>query len=210
MEDTNTDFRIGISSIYPITIIQKQKHSFWHGALIVRLQLSSTRHLNILLTHLNPFHATARKKECEQIVATIQSSPHSNEEWLVMGDLNSLSRLDESSYNASNIVTTLTQTDKLSQKFLTEDHTAVDYAPLDTLMIDGELRDLSSSRNQLGHLDYSVPTLLDVDDMHATHMRLDYVFGNESIANKVSRCGVLRNEETGILSDHYPVILDFE
>ncbi|KAJ3035254.1 hypothetical protein HDV00_004114 [Rhizophlyctis rosea] len=213
MEDTNTEFRIGLTSKYPLTVIERRKEGFWHGLLVVRVELSATRYLNIALTHLNPFSATDRKKECQQIISTIQSSPHATEEWIMAGDLNSLSSLDATFYSNTHLISAFATNDKLAQKFLTEDRKSIDYSPLDVLE-DGGLHDLSQMRDgkrqALNHLDHSVPTGLEVDAMHATKMRLDYVFGNDRVARDVRRCGVLRTGETEVLSDHYPVVLEFD
>ena len=72
-------------------------------------------------------------------------------------------------------------------------------------LLDGHLHDVGADG---GH---SVPTAVNADKMHFTRLRLDYCLVNEPL---LSSCGgqrgrlvgkVLRDNESSLLSDHFPL-----
>jgi len=198
---TNTDFLLGVTSSTPIEMKEVHTIGFHHGALYVRIPALN---ISLIATHLNPFTIAQRKFEVEklrEIVVSIQTQMGNNEGIIIAGDLNSLSNRNSAEH--SHILSVLQSDNKLAQKFLVEDGSAVDYSIIDTLCNgDPPLYDLDTK------LDNTVPTNLQEDKMHAAPMRLDYLLGNQILRERVVVCGASRNDTTVSLSDHYPVILD--
>ena len=68
-------------------------------------------------------------------------------------------------------------------------------------LLDGGLTDLGDGT---GH---TVPTAINADHMHFAKLRLDYALANDAL---VAWCDVsselVRDAETGHLSDHYPLL----
>ncbi|TPX61946.1 hypothetical protein PhCBS80983_g00832 [Powellomyces hirtus] len=207
METTNTAFRMGITSKWPMSRIERVAEGFWHGMLCVRAHVDcdGLKDMNVVVTHMNPMSAQERKKEASAIGEFIRSRTlqDNGDCWIVTGDLNSLSRNDERFYHQTGITSLFKGNVKLTRKFLTSDGD-VEYGVLTQLESFG-LSDLSSSHQAI---DYSVPTALDVDDMHAVKMRLDYAFGNSTIRDRFKcTAAIVRTDETALLSDHYPLLL---
>ncbi|KAJ3187416.1 hypothetical protein HDU85_006704 [Gaertneriomyces sp. JEL0708] len=211
MEDTNRDYRIGVTSKYNLQVVEKMKEGFWHGAAIVRVTIGD-ENLNIVLTHMNPTSAQARVQEAVHICEKVSQQPDGL--WILLGDLNSLSPDDRAFYEQQQVANVFRENTKLTKKFLDEDG-SVAYGVLDFLESRGgwvDLHRIVDGKAQTGpplELDYSVPTEWQVDKMHAVRMRLDYVLGNQEVARRTRSCRVARTAETGKLSDHYPVIILF-
>jgi len=123
---------------------------------------------------------------------------------MLVGDLNTLSRRDSFSNDSLKL---FANNPKLKAKFLLEDlegQISVDFRPMDCLL--QQLMD-TGTRN-----DYSVPTKIVEDKMHATEMRLDYCLASKTLFNKTEghvHSKMVRSEETDELSDHYPLEIIF-
>ena len=55
----------------------------------------------------------------------------------------------------------------------------------------------------------SFPTLIEKSGNHGSKRRLDYIFTNADLLPYVHQAAVIANNNTWILSDHMPVIVDF-
>ena len=75
----------------------------------------------------------------------------------------------------------------------------VDYAPMAALL-EG-LSDVGTPN------DYSVPTALGHDVMHAAPMRLDFALASSSLMWRYAslQAAMVKNDNTSSLSDHYPL-----
>ena len=73
-----------------------------------------------------------------------------------------------------------------------------------------------TNRNfQENSLNFTVPTSVTTDKMHAAKMRLDYILmkipGNfQDLQKVVKSSGVIRNSITNRLSDHFPIFVEIE
>lgn len=58
---------------------------------------------------------------------------------------------------------------------------------------------------------HSVPTLINADSMHAAAMRLDYAMVSVGLSKRCAvRSVLVRDAETEMLSDHYPLLTDMD
>merc|ERR1719422_1265359 len=123
---------------------------------------------------------------------------------MIVGDLNTLSSRDNLSNDAFKL---LASNLKLKAKFLRDDQDGdlpVDFRPMNCLL--QELVDIGTQN------DYSVPTKIIEDKMHATQMRLDYCLVSKALLNEGKErvhSKTIRSEETDELSDHYPLEIIF-
>ena len=208
-------YNFGISSRLPFEVVAKQIDGFWHGLFHVRVPLQPSKNetakaaLDVFLTHLNPRSAADRRKEVRQIAAMTQGLGL----FLIMGDLNSLSPLDRPYYDRSGVPVLLRSHADLQSKYMTEEG-LVDYEPIQLLMdISHDLDYYGLDYDQAGGewFQHSVPTPMNDDYMHATKLRIDYVFASELIFDhNVKSCGIVTSPELDHLSDHYPVVCHFE
>jgi endonuclease/exonuclease/phosphatase family metal-dependent hydrolase len=59
--------------------------------------------------------------------------------------------------------------------------------------------------------DYTVPTPVNTDAMHAARLRLDFILGNEKAHSAlISNAVALKDQTTSALSDHFPIFVSFD
>ena len=126
---------------------------------------------------------------------------------MLVGDLNTLSSLDEAEHVASSLTAKINQgpyARQLRRKFLDAPASSVDYTPMKVLL-DSPLVDVGADGG------YSVPTSINADHMHFATLRLDYCLVNEALLSRCSnerrrvRARLVRDGRTDMLSDHYPL-----
>ncbi|CAF1126724.1 unnamed protein product [Adineta ricciae] len=196
----STGFHLGISSSFPLIELTQIKHEMHHGALLVHVNLDNQTKIGLVGTHLNPHSANARTMEAKLIADQLEKQDL--KDWIIGGDLNSLSEFDSVYYQQ---IQKFTATDKLKAKFLTSDGNSIDYTTIQHFIQQGYIDTLQKSST----FQSSVPTKLDIDPMHALSMRLDYILATKSLTDKLTEANVLKNEQTEFLSDHYPVMASF-
>ena len=196
----STGFHLGISSSSPLTQLAQVKYNMHHGALLVQVNIDDQTKIGLVATHLNPFSATARTIEAK--IITDQLKKQDLKDWIIAGDLNSLSERDAVYYEPP---TKFTATSELKAKFLTLDSNSIDYTTINHFIQQGYVDTLRES-NQFKP---SVPTNLNVDPMHALQMRLDYILATKELTEKLIEIKTVNNETTAFLSDHYPIMTSF-
>ena len=134
------------------------------------------------MTQLSPYTEDKRLKEIESIKELIDEG-----KTILMGDLNSLSRQD----NYDEIILEemkKNQFDKFGKNKLR-------YEVIEEL---GKI----GFEDTIKEFIASVPTPINIDKFHFADLRLDYIFAKNV---EVKKAEVIRNKETDILSDHYPI-----
>ena len=202
-------YNFGVTSSQPFEVLEKRQEGFWHGIFHVRIPFnhSATSHgLHLLLTHLNPHSAQDRRTEMKEIREIVDDLPY----FVVMGDFNTLSPIDARYYDLKGVPTLLRSHAHLSSKYMTPAG-LIDYEPIEILSEVAFDLDYYSTSDDPEWFARSVPSPLNEDAMHATNLRIDYVFASPFIFDHdVKDCGVLHSSLLDQLSDHYPVVCEFE
>lgn len=189
-------FSIGIASKWPIeNIYMTDEAPFHHGLLHVKIQ-----EIHFLVTHLSPFESTIREKEATEIADYIQSI---HEPLMLMGDLNTLSPLDQDYYKNSG-----SKEKMLQRKFSKRQHIIdgeINYQPMQTLL-DAGLHDIGKGES----LDYSLPTKIKGELQDPIYVRIDYMLANQAMLKLNPSSTVIRDDQGNRISDHYPVQGQFE
>ncbi len=177
--------------------------------------------------HYQPInaHVTHGEVPINRQCSSDSINPYQGEEpLLIMGDLNSLSKLDAASYDQSKLlkhILSIPAKDtkkRLVNKFLKESTTfrdkyRIDYGPIEMLLNFGYIDFLGKANVESGMFHHTVPTMLKVDYMHAQRMRLDYIIGNREFEQKYGQCVNVHTMQSAcseILSDHLPILLTFK
>ncbi len=148
--------------------------------------------ISICNTHLSPKTEDERLIELSKIIESQSKYEHK----IILGDLNSLSRLDKYEQKVFDSFN-----DKQKRKFLKKGTPQYDVTDLLTNL---EYVDVTAFLNQIGN---TVPTNSNVDVAHECALRLDYIFVSKSLINKVSNIEIIKNSLTEQASDHYPLVL---
>ena len=195
-------FPTGITSKFPISKLKKVMDGYHHGMLSCK-----TGGIQIYNIHFHPGHWEIRHREVDQLLKTLQAHV-SDEPVLLVGDFNTFSKRDEDYYNkTSDIIPFFRRLDIRwkSNRNLRDDR--LDYSHL-TKFENGGYQDLIAKRRKsfLG----TFPTKLRLDEDNGPSRRLDYFFANKILAERCTSARYLINDQTDILSDHYPAIAEFE
>jgi endonuclease/exonuclease/phosphatase family metal-dependent hydrolase len=196
-------FPTGITSKYPIEDVQRYMDGFHHGLLRVKIQ-----GMIIYVIHLHPSNWEIRNKEIDFIITNIKGQPKDTP-IILAGDFNTFSIYDSVFYSHG----------KLEPFFMARDmeyneinlkHGYLDYSVLEKLR-KNDLIDLEyHMRPSYYYFTGSFPTLIEKEGEHGNQRRLDYVFTNQKLADQVIRAEIIADEVTLKLSDHLPMIVDFE
>ena len=176
----------------------ERSHIFAHGLLCVRVV-----GLSLCVTHLNPHDGTRRVEEAR----VIAKHAATDDSFMLVGDLNTLSALDRAVYDAADLPARIRSgpyAKQLGRKFLDRSRLKVDYKPMQVLL-NHPLVDVGESGGP------SVPTSINADHMHFATLRLDYCLVNTHLLESCGgqrgllRATPLHNRQTDTLSDHFPL-----
>jgi len=163
------------------------------GIIKVKLVLNN-KSISIIAAHLSPGSEDRRLEQIDKIIGKLN-----DEDSILVGDLNSLSPLDN--YDKEKLIKCFEKIDlkKFGDGKLRFD---VQKKILDFGLIDS-VKKFSKS------FEYSVPTKFNKDFTHATKLRLDYLYITPNLLLNLKSSRILRNAETNTLSDHFPIVADF-
>jgi endonuclease/exonuclease/phosphatase family metal-dependent hydrolase len=192
-----------VNNGHPLAIFSKQKLAFRErleakmGLGLIHVKIDAHKEsVDIYLTHLISKTADARTNELNQILNYIDKSEFT----VLMGDFNSLSPNDP--YDNEKLKEILRNSgitefeiDKLKKDVITR-------------LLDSGFKDAAEILDV--PFKPTVPTSLSQDKLYPTELRLDYVFLRGKIVSYITRYNVIKTVETELLSDHYPVITEFE
>jgi len=187
-------FDVATFSVIPLQKITDFNETIRNGGLNVVVD-SEFGKISICNTHLTPHTEDERLVELDKMIES--QLPYDNK--IILGDLNSLARVDNYSkdefdaFNSSQI-----------KKFLKDGEPRYDVT--DRLLNSGYI-DVAYN---LSCLEVTVPTASNVDVAHECPLRLDYVFVSQSLLNNVSAIKVEKTDYSDKASDHYPVVLYLE
>lgn len=199
--DGSISFPVAITSRYPIINVNRVVDNTVHGFIEAEIE-----GYHFMITHFHPFSSERRGTEIEQILATVASRP-SNQQWLLMGDLNSVSPLDKDEYD-NNLLRDFIREDRKkrphNQNLGKEDE--LDYSVQQKILDFGFVDALKVfNPNFIA----TAPTKMFYDQSNYP-LRYDYLYVSDNMKDKLIKCEVIKDEFTDIYSDHYPVMLTFK
>jgi len=190
----NSKYNIAVLSKIPLKI-KEIKEGIQHVILEAVIQIGPFKNLQIFFVHLSPKSEDARLLEIEKLLELIPKSSNV----IVMGDFNSLSPHDP--YNQEDLteIFKAKKITKYGDKTLRFDV----IEKIESLMVDG-------ARYLKFPFTNTTPTPSNEDEMHATDLRIDYVFLTENIVKYLKKIEILKNIKTEKASDHYPLFIDLK
>lgn len=204
-----TGYSVGITSKKPIEVKGKIMEEMHHGALHCEIG-----GIDFMVIHFSPFSYKKRHAEAKIILDKLSKLSKDQNKYVVLGDFNALSPFDAHLYKNS---ATLISSKKESEA----KHSHV------RNLIDGEL-EYGVIGSFLGYplIDVAQKFTLKLDDRiscptqvfetekglgrHENSTRIDYILTSPFLAKQCIGSKVLNKEDTYYLSDHYPVIAEFQ
>jgi endonuclease/exonuclease/phosphatase family metal-dependent hydrolase len=196
-------FPTGVTSRFPIEDIQRYQEGFHHGLIRVKIE-----GIYLYIIHLHPSNWEFRHREIDLILNNMKTLPIGSSV-ILAGDFNTFSPADASYYAHGRLEGFFAGLDSINH-VNNLNNGKLDYGVIqkikDAGLIDLELKFRPQNYKFTG----TFPALIEKEGEHGDLRRLDYIFINDPLEGKVSRTEIIANDTTQYLSDHLPVIADFE
>ncbi|MEM9718175.1 MAG: endonuclease/exonuclease/phosphatase family protein [Bacteroidota bacterium] len=200
-------YPVGITSKWPITLKGKHREGMWHGMLHVQ-----SAGIDFFVVHLSPADWKTRKREAYLITQHMDSLPH--KEYLVLGDFNALSPMDEDLNREKRSLLARYKTgDANNETYQNLRHGYWDYTAMSIFFASGLIDVSIPFVSPSERFSFPAPALMNIwqtaSEIKRHRHRIDYILASPTLAKQCVYSRILNSSETGSLSDHYPVVADF-
>lgn len=197
-------FPTGFTSRYPIEDGQKYLEGFHHGLLRVRVQ-----DIYFYVIHLHPGNWEVRHRELDKILDNMRQLP-ADSRIVLAGDFNTFSPYDSVYYQHGRLEPFFVGLDTIYENNKNLKNGRLDYGVLERLAAAGFTDMEYVLRPDSYVFTGTFPTLIEKEGEHGDQRRLDYVFVSANLRDHVQSAQIIANDTTWMLSDHLPVVADFE
>lgn len=206
-----TGYSVGLTSKFPIEVVEKIRGKMHHGALHCR-----TNGIDVFVVHFSPSSYKKRREEAKIIIQKLAAVALINRHYLVMGDFNAHSPYDADLYK-NNVVrdrTRKSEAGKGDKGNLANGE--IDFAVLSSLL-GFPLIDICQkySQGMAERGSFPARSLEKVNQETEEELtnrmeRIDYILVSEELGKNAVSGQVHNGESNWYLSDHYPVSVEFE
>lgn len=199
---------VGLTSVGPIVIKEKVLDGLWHGMLHCE-----TFGVDFFVVHLSPKDRDFRVKESNIIISKIASTE--NKSFVVLGDFNSHSPfdgdIDMESPEFLERIRISDSNNKANNNLLDNEF---DYSVMSAFMsyplIDVTQRFVTSQDRFTFPAEVLLKNYTSKELLEKNRRRIDFIMASRELAKKCVNSSVHNDKETGLLSDHYPVVAEFK
>lgn len=199
---------VGLTSVGPIVIKEKVLDGLWHGMLHCE-----TFGVDFFVVHLSPKDRDFRVKESNIIISKIASTE--NKSFVVLGDFNSHSPfdgdIDMESPEFLERIRISDSNNKANNNLLDSEF---DYSVMSAFMsyplIDVTQRFVTSQDRFTFPAEVLLKNYTSKELLEKNRRRIDFIMASRELAKKCVNSSVHNDKETGLLSDHYPVVAEFK
>ncbi len=195
-----------LTSNKPIQVKERAIETFWHGLLHC-----STYGIDFFIVHLSPSDCEIRLNEARQITKRIEALE--NNSFIILGDFNSFSPID-ASWMVNNIALKAKQIPSKEDKYTNLRLEEFDYSVISAFLACPAV-DVCLGKVNLQE-GFTFPTSALIGRYHHTpqtvvqeRQRIDYILASPVLAKYCSKAQVFNRKETATLSDHFPVMAEF-
>lgn len=180
-----TGYHLGFTSRKPIKNVHLiSKEGLWHGIIH-----GQTHGIDFFVLHLAPRPEDIRLVETEIVLSEIRKIQSVDRPTVLLGDFNSASRLDNDYYR---------------HEFKYEPI----YNVMDQYMNSGYVDLVHQHQGTISEKQASMSSFL-IENKKG-FWRIDYILASSQLAKKCISARVMKDPVTEYLSDHYPVMADFD
>mgnify|MGYP001057907191 CR=1 FL=1 len=205
-------YSVGITSKYQITLKEKMIEGLHHGAIHCTIN-----GIDFVVVHLHPGSIEKRRQEARILLAKLKSILEKNSKIILAGDYNSHSPFDADLYDPDGyFLNRLRESNKgkgIDGNLINEN---LDYSVISSFlsvpMID-VVQQFTKGIDRRGTFPARVlgPVNHETDEQLISRLeRIDYIFVSPGIAPKCTGARVYNEQDTWYLSDHYPVVAEFD
>ena len=196
-----------LTSNKPITLIERIVEPFWHGLLHCK-----TYGIDFYVVHLSPADCNIRLNEARLITERIQKNK--NDAYIILGDFNALSPYDAKRMEMNNeLKNRLLQNENKEYSNLRMG--AFDYSVVSEFLACPAI-DLCLGSIDL-HEAFTFPTPALTGRFNQTsetiirnRVRIDYILSSPALGKSLKRVKIFNQEDTHLLSDHYPMMAELD
>ena len=204
-------YSVGLTSEFPIEVIEKIRGGMHHGALHCR-----TAGIDIFVVHFSPASYKKRREETKIILQKLKEVAKSNSKYLVMGDFNAHSPFDADLYKNEVLLNRYRKSnaDKPETGNLVDNE--FDYSVLSNFLafplIDAcqKFTNGIAERGSFPGRVFAKMNQETEDQLINRLERIDYILLSPELAKNSSDAKVGNTKENWYLSDHYPVIAEIK
>ncbi|MEN8228666.1 MAG: endonuclease/exonuclease/phosphatase family protein [Bacteroidota bacterium] len=199
-------YPVGLTSKTPITIKERVIDKLWHGLLHCE-----TYGIDFFVVHLSPADCDFRFKEANMIAEKIKNCK--SDKYIILGDFNAHSPFDEELLKQNSSLLKKYSNKKPESNYSNLRLGEFDYSVVSTFIA---LPAIDVSLNFIDITDrytFPTPALIGIyqtaDEVLQNKERIDYILTSPMIAKSCTNVTIYNNGETETLSDHYPVMAEF-
>jgi len=204
-------YSVGLTSKFPIEVKEKIMKGMHHGALHCK-----TNGIDVFVIHFHPGSFQRRREEVAIILDKLEKVRQNNDKYVVLGDFNAQSPLDADLYDPDGpLLIRLRESNKDKPEKGNLFNGELDYAVMSSFLAfplidvcqrftEGMAQRGSFPGQVLGEVnDESKESLI------SRMQRIDYIMVSPALSLQCTDANVCNGKENYYLSDHYPVIAEF-
>lgn len=201
-------YPVGLTSSKPIELKEKARDGLWHGTLH-----ATTWNIDFFVVHLSPADRDFRFKEAGIILDKINTI--SNENHMVLGDFNAHSPFDgELDLTFPKLLERKQQSDLKSEKHLNLLDGQHDYSVISKFLSYPLIDVTQRFVKPQDRFTFPGKALIGIwqtaEEVEQNKGRIDFIMTSRALAKKCINVTVENGDDTAYVSDHYPVIAEFE
>ena len=208
-----TGYSVGLTSKYPITVREKILDGMHHGALHCEI-----KGIDVFVIHFHPGSISFRREESAIMLDKLAGVREHNQYYMVLGDFNSHSPFDAGLYDPEGYLLTRLK-ERHPNNEIEEGNLSygdLDYSVMSALLafpLIDVCRPFTFGIEERGSFPGRVlgPVNNESEEKLVSRLeRIDYVLASPELSIKCTGARVCNGKENHYLSDHYPVIAEFE
>jgi tetratricopeptide (TPR) repeat protein len=189
----------------PITDVKRIREGMHHGLLRGKI-----RGIYFYVIHFHPSNYQRRIEEAALLLEDVARLPEPNPRVILIGDFNGFSPEDRFHYETDpDLEPFFAMLDQRDRGARNLNAGRLDYGGIERILEAGYV-DLVARFRAPGSFMGTFPTELRRDENHGTDRRIDYVFVSGNLVAAARSAAILRDDTTALLSDHYPLIAEFD
>jgi exodeoxyribonuclease-3 len=156
---------------------------------------------------LTPFDYRKRRQEVDLLLANINAHS-SKQNWLIMGDFNTVSPADSANYSDGRMVENYLKYEKKYAPIKKLVDNKIDYTVIEKVLANGFTDALKKTTSEFVKTVH--PKRFEPKTGSDVTSRIDFIFVSRDLVRKISAAKVIVDDFTNNYSDHYPVLLDLK
>ena len=200
-------FSVGLTSRWPIEVVTKQLEGMHHGYLHAK-----TNGVHYFVVHLSPFKWSVREREAKIVLKEAAPLVKQGKSVIILGDFNAMSPDDEEVLAKTLVRDKSKASDDKHEHVENLRDGQIDFEVM-RRFFDAGLHDTTVKHLPAQPKDRnSCPTGVfdDQSTPPAEGQRIDFILSTEGLFKAVETSSIPKEGPVNVISDHYPVITDFE